>query len=261
VTIAWHLLSGLVVGLVGGGLSGLLGVSSGGILVPLAALFLGVDQHAAQGVSLLAQVAPTSLGGVQRYRRSGHAVSLRWLIYLSAGFIVGGCVGAYFAGGVSDHALRWTYVGYLVVLWMIVALRARSHSDKSRPDTSLDSPGAIAILVVVGALGGVSSGFLGIGGGLAVTAGLTAGLKAPQHQAQAVSLAVTALPLTLPAALVYIGQGWTPPWLAIAGVVVGLWIGADIGARFATRLPEAKLRGAFLVLIAAMAILMAYKAL
>ncbi len=43
--------------------------------------------------------------------------------------------------------------------------------------------------------------------------------------------------------------------------MIGLWIGADVGARFATRLPAAKLRRAFLALIAAMAALMAYKAI
>jgi len=31
---------------------------------------------------------------------------------------------------------------------------------------------------------GLSSGFLGIGGGLAITAGLGAGLKVPQYQAK-----------------------------------------------------------------------------
>src|SRR5262249_26975672 len=142
-TMIAHLLLGLAAGLLGGGLSGLLGVSSGGILVPVAAVFLGVDQHAAQGVSLLAPVAPTSLGGVRRYRQSGHDIPLPWLIYLSAGFIVGGCIGAYFAGAVSDHTLRWTYVGYLIVLWTIVALRPPDRSDKSRSATTVHSASAI----------------------------------------------------------------------------------------------------------------------
>ncbi len=198
--MVYDLASGLFVGLAGGALSGLLGVSSGGILVPLAALFLGLGQHAAQGVSLIALVLPTSLGGVLRYSQSGHAISRRWLALLSSGFIVGGCIGALLAGGVSDRALRWTYVGYLVVLWTIVALRSPARADGAAPEVLANTRLAIAVLVGVGALGGVSSGFLGIGGGLAVTAGLTAGLRAPQHQAQAVSLAVTALPLTLPSA-------------------------------------------------------------
>ena len=37
----------------------------GGILVPLLVLILGKDQHVAQGISLLAQVVPTSLSGVR----------------------------------------------------------------------------------------------------------------------------------------------------------------------------------------------------
>jgi uncharacterized membrane protein YfcA len=72
-------LGGLLAGGVGGMASGLLGITSGGILVPLLVLLLGKDQHVAQGVSLVVQVVPTSLSGVRNYQRSGHHVPPRWL--------------------------------------------------------------------------------------------------------------------------------------------------------------------------------------
>ena len=50
-------------GLAGGLFSGFLGVTAGGVLVPLLILILGKDQHVAQGISLVAQVLPTSLSG------------------------------------------------------------------------------------------------------------------------------------------------------------------------------------------------------
>src|SRR3954451_24814548 len=96
------ILGGLVTGGVGVLASGFLGITSGGILVPLLVLLLGKDQHVAQGISLVAQVVPTSLSGVQNYRRSGHSVSLRWLIWIAIGFAIGGCVGALLAPHVSD---------------------------------------------------------------------------------------------------------------------------------------------------------------
>src|ERR1700712_1407479 len=87
-------LGGLLAGGVGGIASSLLGITSGGILVPLLVLLLGKDQHVAQGVSLVAQVVPTSLSGVRNYSQSGHHVSMRWLVWLAIGFAVGGSVGA-----------------------------------------------------------------------------------------------------------------------------------------------------------------------
>ena len=116
------------------------------------------------------------------------------------------------------------------------------------------------MLAAIGAVAGWSSGFLGIGGGLAITALMAGVLKVTQHRAQTLSLAVTALPVTLPAALLYIQQGTDLPWITIVSLVVGLWIGTDIGARGANLLSPARLRIILIIVIAAMAIFMASKA-
>lgn len=257
-----ELLGSLLTGLLGGFVSGLLGVTSGGILVPLLILVLGREQHAAQGLSLLAQVFPASLSGVRNYARHGHDVSWRWVGYLGAGFAVGGALGALAAGGVPDRALRWTFVGYLVLLMvlMVVSRRRRAHNDNS-PAAPMGTPAHWSALKAIGAAGGLSSGFLGIGGGLAITALMTAVLHLPQHRAQAFSLAVTALPLTLPAAWIYIQQGYSISWIIVAGIVAGLWVGTLVGAQFANRLPEASLRGLSFLFIGAMALYMAFRAL
>jgi uncharacterized membrane protein YfcA len=89
---------------------------------------------------------------------------------------------------------------------------------------------------------------------------MTGLLKVSQHRSQAVSLAVTALPVTLPAALLYVQQGTELPWLTIISLVVGLWVGTDIGARFANRVSPDKLRIVLMIMIAGMAIFMAFKA-
>jgi uncharacterized membrane protein YfcA len=257
---ATDILGGLLAGGVGGIASGFLGITSGGILVPLLVLILGKDQHVAQGISLLAQVVPTSLSGVRNYSQSGHRVPLRWLIWLAVGFAVGGCVGALLATHVSDRALQWTFVGYLVILEAIVILRPPRPKVEGAADESQDMPLHWASLSAIGAIAGWSSGFLGIGGGLAITALMAGLLKISQHRSQAVSLAVTALPVTLPAALLYVQQGTALPWLTIISLVVGLWVGTDIGARFANRVSPAKLRVVLMIMIAGMAIFMAFKA-
>jgi uncharacterized protein len=218
---------------------------------------LGLPQHVAQGISLVAQVPPTSLSGVMQYRRSGHLVAVRWVVLLSAGFIVGAVSGALAAGHISDIVLRWAFVGYLVLLGLLSLTRLKGTHDKAeRPPVVL----GIATLFGVGIVSGLSSGLLGIGGGLAITAILAAGLKVPQHVSQALALAVTTLPLTLPAAWVYARQEHGLPWWAIAGIVVGLWIGTAIGARLATFLSERTLRLMMPVFIFAMAAYMAWRA-
>jgi uncharacterized membrane protein YfcA len=255
-----ELFGGLVTGTVGGFVSGFLGVTSGGILVPLLILILGKDQHVAQGISLVAQVVPTSLSGVRNYSASGHRISMRWLIWLAIGFCVGGAIGALLAGHVSGRVLQWCFVGYLLLLLAIMLLRSPRVKAEGIGDVPDDVPLSWASLAAIGAVAGWSSGFLGIGGGLAITA-LMAGIAGiSQHRAQAMSLAVTALPVTLPAALFYIQQGTELPWLAIVSLIAGLWIGTDVGARFATRVAPDRLRVLMIVMIASMAAFMAFKA-
>jgi hypothetical protein len=182
------------------------------------------------------------------------------LALLTLGFIVGGVGGALAAGSVSSSVLRWTYVFYLMALDALMILRL-SH----RPPEAMSGDRAAQVhgasLLCVGAIAGFSSGFLGIGGGLAVTAGLSGWLKVPQHQAQLISLAMSIIPTTIPAVYVYWHQGWSASWLVIGGVIVGLWAGTDLGARVANRFSETGLRRMLVGFVSAMAMYMAYKAL
>jgi len=253
-------LLGLVVGLGGGLSSGLLGVSPGGALTVFSALLMGAEQHVAQGLSLIAQIPPTGLAGLRRYRRAGGKIPRRWLAPLIVGFVAGGIAGAAAAASVPAAALRWTYVAYLIALDALLILRRprREEDDAPRRD---GPPLARPALFAVGALAGVSSGFLGIGGGLAIVAGLGAGLGVPQRRAQMAALALTLLPMTAPAAYVYWRAGWAAPWPALVGAIVGLWAGADVGARVAQRISETALRRLVVGFVAAMAVAMAAKAL
>lgn len=256
------ILGGFATGGIGGIASGFLGITSGGILVPLLILLIGKDQHVAQGISLVAQVVPTSLSGVRNYQRSGHHVPLRWVIWLAVGFCAGGIIGALLATHVTDRSLQWTFVGYLAILEALVVLRPPRAKTTTAAETEVEADPWLswATLAAIGTVAGWSSGFLGIGGGLAITALMAGVLKVTQHRSQALSLAVTALPVTLPAALLYVQQGTELPWLTIVSLVVGLWIGTDIGARGANLLSPARLRVILIIVIAGMAIFMASKA-
>jgi uncharacterized membrane protein YfcA len=254
------LFDGVAVGFVGGFTSGLLGVSPGGGLVVFSILLLGVEQHAAQGISLVAQVFPTSLSGIRRYWQKGHRAPVMWLVLLGGGFLVGGAAGAKAAAAVSRVFLQWTFVLYLMALGAVVVARSRRQQVESA-DAPAAPPVSRAALVAVGVFAGFSSGFLRIGGGLAITVGLSAWLKVPQCVAQMVSLALLVVPLTIPAAWVYWREGRIVSGAVLVGVVLGLVAGTDIGARLANRLNDQALRRSLLVFIVLMAAYMAHEAL
>jgi uncharacterized protein len=258
--LATGFVSGVAVGLVGGLTSGLLGVSPGGGLVVFSVLLLGAEQHVAQGVSLAAQVPPTSLAGIRRYWEKGQRAPLVWLVLLAAGFLVGGAAGAKVAAAASRVFLQWTYVLYLALLGALLVWRPPDRTGGNAGAAPLPKIPWIA-LVAVGALAGFSSGFLGIGGGLAITAGLSAALNVPQRQAQMISLVLSTIPATLPAAWVYWRAGEFAPWPILAGVILGLVAGTDLGARLANKVSEAVLRRLLVGFVAIMAIYMASKAL
>lgn len=251
------LVEGVAIGFVSGGLAGFLGVSSGGMLVPLIALVLGVNQFVAQGASLIVQAVPVGLSGVRQYGAAGHGVPTRWLVVVSLGFLVGGVLGALGTGIVSDVALRWTFVAYLIVLLLLVVFGKKAPVGEGEPEGAGPSTFALA---ATGLAGGISSGFLGIGGGLAITAVGAGLLGIRQHKAQMIGLAISTLPLTAPAALVYLQSGRPMPWWAIAGMLPGLWLGTLLGAKAATRVAPERLRGIFALLLGVMAALMAAKA-
>jgi uncharacterized protein len=261
----WELALAVCVGLIGGVSSGLCGVSPGGALVVLSSGLLGAEQHVAQGISLMAQIPPTGLSGIKRYREEGRGAPIRWLLWLTAGFLLGGVAGATLAGRVSTAVLQWSYVGYLVALDALLLVRiSRTRpsavtANRTEGVNRTEDVGWLSLLTV-GLLGGLSSGYLGIGGGLAIVAGLTGGLRVPQHQAQMVSLVLSIIPTTIPAAYVYWRAGQIPPWPILVAVIVGLYGGTDLGARVANRMKSTTLRGVLVIMVTAMAAYMAWRA-
>ncbi|MFT4117257.1 sulfite exporter TauE/SafE family protein [Bradyrhizobium sp.] len=254
-----ELLAGLGVGLVGGLTSGFMGTSPGGGLVIFSVLLLGAEQHVAQGTSLIAQIPPTGLAGVRRYWQSGNHSPLAWIVWIGVGFLAGGISGGYAAAAVSDSFLQWTYALYLVALLAALALRGEKKDGTGEADDRRELPWLP--LLLIGMLAGFSSGFMGIGGGLAITVGLAAGLRVPQHQAQLVSLMFSVIPTNIPSAWIYWSKGLMAGWPAIIGIVAGLWVGTDLGARLANGVSKQLLRQMMIGFVSLMALFMTYKAL
>ncbi|WP_027551497.1 sulfite exporter TauE/SafE family protein [Bradyrhizobium sp. Cp5.3] len=254
-----ELLAGAGVGLVGGLASGFMGTSPGGGLVIFCVLLLGAEQHVAQGTSLIAQIPPTGLAGVRRYWQSGNRSPLQWIVWIGIGFLVGGASGGYTAAAVSDSFLQWAYVVYLVALIAALVLRRERKGGNNEAEHQDELPWLP--LLLIGTLAGFSSGFMGIGGGLAITVGLAAGLRVPQHQAQLVSLIFSVIPTNIPPAWIYWSKGLVVGWPAIIGILAGLWVGTDLGARMANGVSKSVLRRMMIGFVSLMAFYMTYKAL
>jgi uncharacterized protein len=103
-----------------GGLSALLGVGGGLIMVPLLALALDVGQHAAEGTSLLV-IVPTAAAGVIVHSRAGY-VSFYPAAFLGLGGILGSYLGALLALEVDGDALR-TAFGIFTILMGVRLIR------------------------------------------------------------------------------------------------------------------------------------------
>ena len=108
---------GILVGLIGGTLSGLTGLGGGFIMVPLLVYLFGMSQHGAQGTSLAVLLPPLGLLAFLQYYRNGH-VDVRIALLVALGFFFGGYVGGYVAQLIPGPMLR---KGFAVVMACIAA--------------------------------------------------------------------------------------------------------------------------------------------
>ena len=95
----------LLLGLITGIFSGLIGIGGAIIIIPVLVLFFGLSQHMAQGTTLALMVPPIGLLAAWTYYRAGF-VDLKIAALICAGFFFGGLIGARFATEISDQLLR-----------------------------------------------------------------------------------------------------------------------------------------------------------
>jgi uncharacterized membrane protein YfcA len=105
----------LLVGLVVGMISGVVGIGGGVLFVPALIWLLGMDQHKAQGTSLGALLAPVGIFAFMEYYRKGNA-DLRVGLLLALGFLLGGYVGAVGAQHIPEVWLRRIFAVTLVAV-------------------------------------------------------------------------------------------------------------------------------------------------
>lgn len=97
------------------------------------------------------------------------------------------------------------------------------------------TPQLILILVLIGLLAGILSGFVGVGGGIIIVPALVYVLGLSQHEAQGTSLFVLSMPVVLLAVVNYWKSG-NVNWKFGLVIALTFFVGGYIGSKLSLRL-------------------------
>lgn len=247
-------------GVVAGVLAGLFGIGGGAILVPVFYQVFGLLQvdeavrmHLSVGTSL-AIIVPTSIRSFMSHKKRG-AVDLEllksWLLPVPLGVVAASLI----AASVSSGGLRAIFA----VIAVLVGLRMLLNRATWRLGSDLP---ANPVRALVGAVIGVLSALMGIGGGVLNNTFMTL-FGRPVHQAVATSSGVGVL-ISIPGLLGYLWAGWgeagLPPfstgyinWVAVALIIPITLLIAPLGVRLAHALDKRQLEigfGLFMLFVA-----------
>ncbi len=109
------------IGIVGGVLSGLLGVGGGVVMVPLLVLWAGYAQRDAHAASLGA-IIPISIAGILTYGLAGR---VHWVdaAALAAGAVAGALVGAGMLARIDERILKVIFGCFLLAVAVTMGVR------------------------------------------------------------------------------------------------------------------------------------------
>ena len=219
---------------------GLTGAGGSIITLPVLVYLAGLPPKEAVGVSLFVVGVAALVGAVQRIR-SGEVHLKAALMFVLSG-MAGATGGAYLTPLVSGRVLMLIFAG----LMLLVAVNMLIGAKKELTMLAECKP-ARCLLAGLGV--GLLTGFIGVGGGFLLMPDLVKFARLPMRMAAGTSLAV----ITFNSAAGFLSHyGEAPPrWtlaLTFAGIAAA---GVILGSFFASRLPVARLRQVFAVMVLA----------
>ena len=247
----------ILIGICAGFASGLLGVGGGFLIVPLQYFllkYIGVEPDLAMLISLgtsLAIIIPTSLSGAYRHTRTMDNI-VKPGIQLGIFGIIGSAIGGFVASSLPSRVLEIIF-GCLL---LFVVIKNIIDINKEREDAKI--PFNWITTGIVGLFVGFSSGLLGIGGGIFLIAILTSLLGFSLIEAIGTSSVFICL-TAIGGFLSYMVSGWgvsTFPYSI--GYVSIINFGlisvfsvpmASLGAKYAHKVPQKKLKIIFSILV------------
>lgn len=248
-----------ILGLIGvatGVAGGLFGIGGGTIIVPILVFLLGFEQTVAQGISLAAMLLPVEIFAALKYKKAG-TFDLKSSLLIGLGLMIGALPGALLAVSISVNILKICYAVFLFYIswrfiqpiycgrWFIHGIQVKMGVKEP---ISLEGKGEKKSLValepvrnwywmfLVGIVGGIASGFFGIGGAAIIIPALTLLFHFNYHEAKVISLGALLPPVGLFGMLTYIfhetnsGADTTSLFPVAAAITVGMFLGSYFGA-------------------------------
>lgn len=105
----------LLVGLIAGFLSGLVGIGGGIIIVPVLVYFFNMNQKMAQGTTLFMFLFPIGILGVYNYYKGGY-IDYKSALIIAATFIIGSYYGSKTVIGIDTKIMKQIFGGVLVLV-------------------------------------------------------------------------------------------------------------------------------------------------
>lgn len=123
--------AGLLIGMITGILSGLLGIGGSGVMVVLAVSFAGATQHSAQAAAMAASIPVALIGTINLHRKK--LVNYPVALFLAVGVVFGGVLGAYVANLVPGPILKKIFSLFFCL--MSIQMFWTSRNDKNNTDS------------------------------------------------------------------------------------------------------------------------------
>ncbi len=234
-----------LIGLIGGLLSGILGIGGGIVFVPLLTYLTKEDFKINTGISSLAIVFVASASAVS-YIVNGIEIST-YVLYLIIGAVIGGYLGSRISKFITSKNLQRMFS----VLLLFAAYRMYFGTNfSSRFEEN------ILLYILIGILSGMGSGLLGIGGGIIRIPLLIFFGGIGNLAAQGVSL-ITAIPSSVAAVIPKLKDRE----FIKRGIIIGIFgiIGSIIGSNIAFALPQKTLNYAFATFLVLVSINMFFR--
>jgi uncharacterized membrane protein YfcA len=105
----------IVLGLLAGYLSGLVGIGGGIIIVPALLFIWGFNQHLAQGTTVALLIPPIGILAAINYYKAGY-VDIKTALFISVGFVLGSYLGSLTSIGIPSALLQKIFA---VILFFI----------------------------------------------------------------------------------------------------------------------------------------------
>lgn len=259
-SLSFYVLS-ILVGIITGGITSLIGASGVMIIVPILTMFFNVSVHNAIGTSLLVDVI-ASLTVSYSYYKNGN-IDLKSGIWIALTSIVGAQLGASFASNMGEGNLSSSFGIVLLIAGLATFRKSYKNKNKiSENDNSVDNCETmekadskkskhkflkfekqwqkILAALIIGFGIGVLSGIFGAGGGVMILIALIVIMSFPLHKAIGTStliMAITALSSTIG----YASRGNIDIILSIL-ISIGAILGGVIGSRYANKINEKTLQ-------------------